>query len=203
MKLKTLKCRLSCVRTFEQPKVTYEQYATPVEIAALMVHIADTQYADIRGKSVLDMCCGTGVLGVAASYFGPSYVIGVDIDKDALEIAYDNYRQHGNIDADFVQADMRSLALGMVDTTIMNPPFGTRSIHADVEAVCTALQCSNVVYSMHKTSTRSHLLRKFCGVVLGEIKFEIPGVYKFHKKQLHHIAVDLFRFTGKKNVVSV
>lgn len=197
-----LKCRLSGVRTFEHPKVTHEQYATPVDIAALIVHIAETQYSDIYGKSVLDMCCGTGILGIAASYFGPSYVLGIDIDKDALDIASENYRLYGNIDADLIQADMRSLALGMVDTTIMNPPFGTRSVHADVEAVRTALQCSSVVYSLHKTSTRSHLLRKFEGVILGEIKFEIPSIYQFHKKQLHYISVDLFRFTGKSDLVA-
>lgn len=197
MRLKTLKCRLGGVRTFEHPKLIYEQYATPVDIAALMVHIAETQYADIHGKTVLDMCCGTGVLGVAASYFGPSYVLGVDIDKDALEIASENYRIHGNTDADLIQADMRSLVLDMVDTTIMNPPFGTRSVHADVEAVCAALRCSRVVYSLHKTSTRNYLLRKFRGDVLGEIKFEIPCMYRFHTRQLHHISVDLFRFTGR------
>lgn len=197
MRLKMLKCRLGSLRAFEHPKVMHEQYTTPVDIAALMAHIAETQYADIRDKSVLDMCCGTGILGVAASFFGPSYILGVDIDESALEIASENYGLHGNASADLVQADMRSLSLGMFDTAIMNPPFGTRARHADAEAVDAALRCSSVVYSLHKTSTRSYLLRKFGGTVLGEIKLEIPCVYQFHAKKLHHIAVDLLRFTSK------
>ena len=42
------------------------------------------------GESVLDYGCGSGILGIAASKFGASRVLGVDIDENALIAARDN-----------------------------------------------------------------------------------------------------------------
>jgi predicted RNA methylase len=36
----------------------------------------------------------------------------------------------------------------------MNPPFGTRNTGIDTAFVMKGMQYSNVVYSLHKTSTR-------------------------------------------------
>lgn len=40
------------------------------------------------------------------------------------------------------------------DTIVMNPPFGTRNTGIDSIFVLNAMKISNVVYSLHKTSTR-------------------------------------------------
>ena len=40
--------------------------------------------------SLLDYGCGTGILGITAYQIGIKYVTGVDIDENALEIAYEN-----------------------------------------------------------------------------------------------------------------
>ena len=64
----------------------------------------------------------------------------------------------------------------------------------------TALKNADVVYSLHKTSTRAYLMEKAkrefqCSVeVVAELKFDIPKAYKFHKKESHDILVDLLRF---------
>lgn len=45
-------------------------------------------------------------------------------------------------------------------TVVMNPPFGTRRKGADVDFLRAAFAIScNSVYSLHKSSTRDHLLR--------------------------------------------
>lgn len=58
------------------------------------------------------------------------------------------------------------------------------------------------VYSLHKTSTREHIL-KVCadwGVetqVIAELRYDIPATYKHHKKKSVDIEVDFLRFKPK------
>lgn len=46
------------------------------------------------GCQVLDMGCGSGILGVGALLLGAGYVTAVDIDENAARIAGENYRQN-------------------------------------------------------------------------------------------------------------
>eukprot|EP00658_Telonema_sp_P-2_P070834 TRINITY_DN60220_c0_g1_i2.p1 TRINITY_DN60220_c0_g1~~TRINITY_DN60220_c0_g1_i2.p1 ORF type:complete len:132 (+),score=31.54 TRINITY_DN60220_c0_g1_i2:89-484(+) len=57
---------------------------------------------------------------------------------------------------------------------------------------------SRAVYSLHKTSTRQHILRQAeewgCGAeVVAEMRFDIPAMYKFHTKKSVDVEVDLIR----------
>lgn len=45
---------------------------------------------DLRGKNVLDMGCGTGVLGILALKCGAKSVLGIDIEEWAVENSIDN-----------------------------------------------------------------------------------------------------------------
>ena len=55
---------------------------------------------DLTGKTVLDFGCGSGILGIAAIKLGAARVIGVDIDKQALEATAENARRN-DCEADF------------------------------------------------------------------------------------------------------
>ncbi len=46
--------------------------------------ISFMQFVDMRGKSVLDMGCGSGILGISAAKLGARHVILSDIDEQAL-----------------------------------------------------------------------------------------------------------------------
>lgn len=48
------------------------------------------QGIDLIGKSVVDVGCGSGILGIAAAKLGSSDVIGIDIDENAVKIAVEN-----------------------------------------------------------------------------------------------------------------
>lgn len=50
---------------------------------------------DVQGKRVLDMGCGTAVLGILAKMRGASYVEGVDIDEWAFNNARENAATNG------------------------------------------------------------------------------------------------------------
>ena len=48
-----------------------------------------------EGDKVLDLGCGSGILGIAALGLGASHVIGVDIDPKAVDVAYENAAMNG------------------------------------------------------------------------------------------------------------
>lgn len=204
MKLKQLEGYLGGLQQFSNPKVGLEQYPTGPHIASRMLYMAENTFGDIMGKVVVDLGCGCGTLGAAAALMGAEHVIAVDMDSDALEAAASNASEL-EIEMDFMKCDVGNLMWRgpIVDTVIMNPPFGTRKKGADLGFLCTALKISTgAVYSLHKTSTREHVKRTAIrdlnaktAEVLCELRFDLPALYKFHKKREVDIAVDLWRFT--------
>lgn len=83
----------------------------------------------------------------------------------------------------------------------MNPPFGTKkNAGVDIKFLDIALKvASNTVYSLHKTSTRDYVLSKAIqlgaeGTVIAELRYDLPRIYKFHKKDSVDIQVDFIRF---------
>lgn len=198
MKLKNLKIELSKVKRFEKVSYKLEQYMTPPEMATSTIFAIHSEYNDIENKVVMDLCCGTGILAIGCSFFNPKLLIGVDIDKDALEVFKGNLDQF-ECDCELIRADFNSLEIpfGVVDTIIMNPPFGTKIKHQDLKALEKALTIANVVYSMHKTSTREFLLKRFpSSKVIAQMKYDLPRTYDFHKYKNKVIEVDLIRFVN-------
>ena len=72
------------------PKVHLEQYTVSEQIAANMLYVAAYVNDDIVGKSVLDLGCGTGRLALGALFVGAKDVVGVDIDRLAIQTANEN-----------------------------------------------------------------------------------------------------------------
>jgi predicted RNA methylase len=132
MKLKQLEGLLQNLDVFEKPKVDLEQYPTTPHIASHMLYTIDQTFDDIQGSSVADLGCGCGVLSVGAAILGSNYVVGFDIDVDALELAKQNLEESGVERVELVQCDVNSIDSMIVradlfDTVIMNPPFGTKN----------------------------------------------------------------------------
>lgn len=50
---------------------------------------------DLRGKTVIDFGCGSGILSLAALLLGAEKVIGIDIDPQALQASKDNAIRNG------------------------------------------------------------------------------------------------------------
>jgi ribosomal protein L11 methyltransferase len=63
------------------------------ETTRLMLH--EMLQLDLHEKEVLDMGCGTGVLGIAAKMMGASYVLAVDIDDWAYQNSVENFQRNG------------------------------------------------------------------------------------------------------------
>jgi predicted RNA methylase len=199
----SLEAALQQLKPFDtnQIKFELEQYATSAELgAAIITHIQD----DVLDKRVLDLGCGTGMLSCACALAGASIVVGVDCDEDALALARTNV-QECDVDhvVDFVRCridDNAQLPLrNAFDTCVMNPPFGTRKKGIDAAFLRAALSLCDVVYSLHKTSTRAFLLKRAhewgaVADVVAELRFDLPKTYAFHADDSRDVAVDLVRF---------
>lgn len=204
MKLKALEQYLGELEGFETPKVKLEQYETRPHIAARMIHTIEASFGDISGMVVADLGCGTGSLSVGAALLGAQLVVGFDIDPDALSIYRRNIDDLELDNTDCILCDVpRFLPSGFskkFDTVIMNPPFGTSTKGVDMDFLKVALDLSKrSVYSLHKTSTRSHILKKALqfgmkAQVIAELRFDLPATYKFHRRDSVDVKVDFIRF---------
>jgi putative methylase len=191
-----LAIKLQAVNSHPRPNVALEQYLVPADLAAEILFRACYEFADIEGKSVIDLGAGTGRLTLGASMLGADYVVGAEIDRVALEVAARTCKRLG-LEVDWVLGEIETLR-GPMDTVVMNPPFGTKRPHADTRFLQVALKIGKVVYSIHKASTRKHLERWFrehnskANVILSA-DMEIPHQFSFHKKRRRYVEVDVFR----------
>lgn len=81
---------LPCTMVID-PKMSFgtgHHHTTRMMILAMME-------LELAGKSVLDMGCGTGILGIYAALKGASRVLGIDNDQWAYENALENVERNG------------------------------------------------------------------------------------------------------------
>jgi predicted nicotinamide N-methyase len=67
-------------------------WATVWPAGQLLARVVQAEPAWVRGQTVLDLGCGSGVAGIAALYAGATRVVAHDIDLVALAIAAQNAR---------------------------------------------------------------------------------------------------------------
>jgi putative methylase len=200
-----LAIQLSKLRTFENPKVELEQYPTESEIAAEILWFAGMN-DDISEKVIVDLGCGTGVLGIGALLLGAEKVIFVDVDADSLKICRENlFIVDKNLleKAEFVNKDVKDFDF-KADLVIQNPPFGTKQKHADVAFLETAMKTAPVIYSFHKLETRQFIddyASRNCFKQTHFWTFDWPlkMALSFHRKRIQHIKVGCWRLERLKS----
>jgi putative methylase len=208
---------LSQVASQPNPKVHLEQYTVSEQIAANMLYVAAYVNDDIVGKVVLDLGCGTGRLALGALFMGAKDVVGVDIDRLAIQTAKENSKNICLADAvQWVLGDLSAVG-GRFNTVLQNPPFGVQTREADRAFLVKALEVSNCVYSLHshpEVDSRlikqlkdsqgflqvpaSPFLEKFIAKQGGSVKavyallMTIPRMFDFHTKLKHDFVIDMY-----------
>jgi ribosomal protein L11 methyltransferase len=88
------------------------------ETTALMIE--QMLETDFKGKSVLDMGCGTAVLAILASKMGAEGIIGVDNDQLAIDNAFENISINGADEIQIMLGDSGTLAGATFDVILAN-----------------------------------------------------------------------------------
>jgi putative methylase len=216
---------LSSVKANPSPKVELEQYTITEAPAATMLYIAYLN-GDIDKKSVVDLGCGTGRLALGAAFLGAKNVLGVDIDKSAIEVAKENSRQSDLKVCPSWTVDDIAEVEGCFDTVLQNPPFGVQKRNADRAFLLKALEIGGSIYSLHSHPEvdnqlikrlksqqgmlqvkASPFLERFITQGGGKVTavyallMTIPRMFEFHTKEKHDFVIDLYVIQGKNKVV--
>lgn len=148
--------------------------------------------------------------------------------SNAEEFEVDNLEL---VKCDVSRLSEESMGLGKkFDTVVLNPPFGTKrnwgldlafvksgefkSTQSNFSNGINVNSCklifkalalsNNAVYSLHKTSTREHIVKKahdwgVKATVLAQLRYDLKGgKYKHHKKDTLDIEVDMYQFVHAK-----
>lgn len=190
---KDVEILLQELKGFEEPEARLEQYMTPPSVAGTLLHFAWSN-DDLDG-TVLDLGCGTGVLGVGAAVYG-ARVVGVDVDIEALRIARSNAARAGvETRTDWIRGDASAVPVSRVDTVVMNPPFGAQNEGADRPFLRAAEEVADVAYTVHNAGSLGFVE----GFVNGEVTdaFEttmrLPRQFEFHEEDEREITVEVYR----------
>ena len=76
-------------------------------------------------KDVLDLCCGSGCIGIALAVCGGARVTAADVSADALEITERNARRNG-VSVRTVRSDLFDGIEGTFGLIVSNPPYLSR-----------------------------------------------------------------------------
>jgi len=188
-----LKQKLSKISDFENPKVSLEQYLTPPELAADILHTAFMN-GDLEGKKVLDLGTGTGMLGIGAVLLGAD-VTAVDKDEEALAVAEKNAKDLDMSEfIEFQNSDIEDVD-ERFDTVVMNPPF---SVHSEIgiDFIEKAIEVSDAVYTVSHPGRRKPI-KDFVGNsdhkidTLEEYSIRLPPTYGFHTQEGRETDIDV------------
>ena len=190
-----LEIRLSRLEILKTPVLKLEQYPVSARAAAELLYMAGFEHDDLKG-SVVDLGTGTGRLAIGAALMGAERVMGVDLDPNALMLARKNAGS-ADVKVEWVQSSVEKVG-GKFETVIMNPPYGTRMVHADTRFLDHALRLAPVTYSIHKSSTRNFLAKYLLKSnrridEARSMSMDIPHLFSFHTRKWKTVEVDLCR----------
>jgi putative methylase len=199
MSQKHLSRTLEKLQDFKEPKIQLEQYITPSDIASELLWSLNLR-GHIKNKEIIDLGAGTGILGIGALLLGAKKVTFLEKDKDAIEILKQNLKRI-NIEFEIseyeiINEDITNIT-GRYDVAVMNPPFGTKTKRIDTIFLEKAFTLSNIITSIHKTSTKEYIKKtykdnKYEIIEIFDFNYALKKIFEHHKKLVKKIEVSGF-----------
>ena len=154
-------------------------------------------------KTVFDLGCGTGVFTIASALMGAKSAVGVDVDKDSIDLAREVSDNLNVENVNFIQSDVCEFNCSHdVNTVFQNPPFGSQKKAdkgQDIKFVRRAMELSpDVLYSFHMASSEEFIINFYNENNLDithifRYSFPIPKIYEFHTKENQNVNVIVVR----------
>lgn len=207
MSKRALERRLATLDGFVEPRAALEQYATPAELAAHVVHRAALA-GDLADATVVDLGTGTGPLALGAAARGARRVVGLEVDRGALAVARRNEAAFGPAaPVHWLQADARDppLAVSGRVTAVSNPPFGAQdgNVGADRAFLATAAELADASYTVHNEGSRG-FVEAFADDHGGTVthafaaQFTVDRQFPFHTEDSTELPVEVYRIDWRR-----
>ena len=186
---------LQRVPGFSSPRADLEQLATPAEAAATLLATAE-RLDGLRGRSVVDLGCGTGRLALGAAALGASPVVGVDLDAGAVAAARAAAESAG-LTVRFEVGPVGSV-VAPAEVVVMNPPFGAQRRHADRPFWDAAFRLAQrSVYAFSLAASRTFIARRAVGrrarvLELVPVPWVLGATLPHHRRHGVSVEVDLW-----------
>ncbi len=199
--------------TYNNPKIILEQYCINATCAVDIIYYAGFEYDDISNAVVVDLGSGTGRLSIASAFLNAKFILSVDIDIDVVNILNRNIKSLDLTsvifpicaDIKYFEISKKNLPENTKITTIMNPPFGVQSRHADRIFLEKAFSFSSIVYSIHLGGQKvqkfiSNYIQKFDWMVDNILPYNmiLENTYPFHTEKSKKIDINIYRFIRKE-----
>jgi len=84
-------------------------------------------------QTVLDLCCGSGCIGISMEKAAGVHVLGLDVSREAVAIANKNAELLGAADYRAVVSDLFANCTGPFDMIVCNPPYITDTEYETLE----------------------------------------------------------------------
>jgi len=193
---------LQAVPSLPEARRELEQVATPAEAAATLLQLADRQDG-LRGRSVLDLGCGTGRLALGAAALGAGPVHGIDADDAAVQVARAAAARAGL--AVTFETGAVTASGGAAELVVMNPPFGAQRRHADRpfwEAAFTRARRSVYAFSLAASRTfiaRQAVARHARVLEVVPVPWVLGRTFPHHRRHGVSLEVDLWAIRTEGN----
>ena len=102
--------------------VLIPRFETELLVEKTIKYCKDMFNNNFSNIKILDIGTGSGCIAISLKKKLASYVLGIDISEDALDVAKINAKNN-NVDVEFIYSDVFSNVNGKFDVIISNPPY--------------------------------------------------------------------------------
>lgn len=156
--------------------IIYKNVHSPKIESEVLVEKAVNLINTLKYKNVLDLCCGTGVLGISVLLKTKVNLTLSDINKKAIKNTFLNLKKY-NLEANVIKSNLFNKIDKKFDLIICNPPyiaFGDKFIDKSVkkyENNKSLFAKNNGLYFYQKIMTVAHEKLNKDGIIIFEIGF--------------------------------
>jgi len=130
---------------------TSDDVYVPAEDSVLLA-----ENVKVKGGRVLDLGTGSGIQALSAAR-DADYVLGIDINPRAVELAARNAKANGISNANFILSDLFENVEGVFDTIIFNPPYLPVNEQGELERAWSGGHLGRVLIDRFIKNVKSHL----------------------------------------------